>query len=78
MASCLANVSTLLAMTGQHETAARIFGAAEALAEGVGGLPKLPEHGAHERGVDIIRAALDPSAFGRLCRWPGSARGTGG
>ncbi|MDP9368667.1 MAG: response regulator transcription factor [Chloroflexota bacterium] len=63
MASCLANVASLLAIMGQHERAARLFGAAEALAEEVGGLPKLPERIAHERGMEVARGGLAHSVF---------------
>ncbi len=51
VADALANLATVAAASGQPEQAARLFGAAAALAEALGYAFELPERAAHERAV---------------------------
>jgi non-specific serine/threonine protein kinase len=57
-ATSLANTAAISAARGELETAARLFGAAEALRETIGSRPRLPEAAAYERAQDAVRAGL--------------------
>ena len=56
-------MASLAAARGEAERAARLFGAAAALAEAIGFAPAWPERGAHERAIASARAALGDDAF---------------
>ena len=63
LARTVADAASLAAACGEPERAARLFGAAAALAEVIGFAPAWPERGAHERGAATARAALGDAAF---------------
>jgi tetratricopeptide (TPR) repeat protein len=57
------DVASLAAARGEAERAARLFGAATALAEAIGFAPSWPERGLHEREIARARTALGGDAF---------------
>ena len=64
VADALANLATLAAASGQSEQAARLFGAAAALAEDFGYAFELPERTAHEQAVARLTSSMGEVAFG--------------
>jgi non-specific serine/threonine protein kinase len=63
VAHCLANFAALAAARGQHERAARLFGAADAVQAAIGNTLKEPERTFYERATVTARAGLDERAF---------------
>jgi hypothetical protein len=64
LAFALVGLAGSLAMLGQGERAARLYGAAEALQARTGAtLPNQAARALHERQVAALRAQLDPATF---------------
>jgi DNA-binding CsgD family transcriptional regulator len=63
VAHCLANFAALAARRGQHERAARLFGAAEAVQAAIGNTLKEPERTFYEQAMATARAGLEERVF---------------
>jgi hypothetical protein len=63
VAECLEGLGRVAVITDEPESAARLFGAADALREAIGTPLPAADHAPHERSVGAVRARLGEDAF---------------